>query len=322
MDGLSRKLYVVRVPDLYSVLGVGKDASTQDIKKAYRKLAAKLHPDKNPGKAGEQRFKQATEAYEVLSDANKRAAYDEFGDAALRPGFDAERARAAKNYGGFGGGAGDIGFDLSDLFRSGRAGGSMGDIGNMVEGIFGGTRRRARATKGRDVESRVKLDFVDAIRGTTLSFATPDGEQATVRIPAGADEGSRVRVAGKGEPGRGGGPAGDLVLVIELAPHKFFTRQGADLHLELPLTLAEAYHGAQIHVPTPHGEVKLKVPARTQSGQKMRLRGKGVHRKDREPGDLYVRFMVMYPEHGGPEVVKAIDQLAFATPDPRSGIAF
>jgi curved DNA-binding protein len=309
------------VPDLYSVLGVDRGASTQDIKKAYRKLAAKLHPDKNPGKSGEQRFKQATEAYEVLSDAKKRAAYDEFGDVALRPGFDAERARAAKNFGGFGGGPGGTTFDLGDLF-GGAGGGGAGNLGDMMEGLFGGGRRRARAAKGRDIESRVALDFVEAIRGTTLTFAAPDGEHATVRIPPGADEGSRVRVAGKGEPGRGGGPPGDLVLVVELKPHKFFTRQGADLYLDLPVTLGEAFHGAQIPVPTPHGEVKLKVPPRTQSGQKMRLRGKGVHRKDREPGDLYVRFMVIYPEHGGADVVKAIDQLAVATPEPRRGIAF
>jgi curved DNA-binding protein len=316
MDADVRKPYLAGVPDLYSVLGVEKTASQQDIKKAYRKLAAKLHPDKNPGKANEQRFKQITQAYEVLGDDGKRALYDEFGEVSLRPGFDAERARAMK---GFGGGGGS--FDFGDFFGGG---GQSGGLGDMLGDLFGRTRGRgAPRGRGYDVASSVALDFVDAIRGTTLKLApSGGGEAVTVRIPPGAQDGSKVRVRGKGGAGRGGGAPGDLVLTLEVKPHKFFSRVGDDLYLDLPLTIGEAYHGAQVPVPTPHGEVKLRVPARTQSGQKMRLRGKGVHRKDHEPGDLYVRFQVIYPDADGEAVTEAIDELAKVTPDPRRGIAF
>jgi len=313
------------VSDLYVVLGVPRGASAQEVKKAYRKLAAKYHPDKNPGAANEQKFKEATLAYEVLSDDKRRAAYEEFGDLALRPGFDAERARAMKNGfgGGFPGGGFPEGVDLNDLF--GGAGGGGGGLGDMLGDLLSRTRggRGPRPVRGYDVTSTVTLDFVDAVRGTTVKVATSSGgDGVSVRIPPGANDGATLRLRGQGGGGRSGGPAGDLVLTVAVRPHPHFTRDGDDLLLDLPLSLGEAFHGAQVPVPTPHGEVKLKVRPRTQSGQKARLRGKGVQRKDGEPGDLYVRFLVVYPDSAEPSVARHVDELSAATPDPRVGIAF
>jgi curved DNA-binding protein len=299
------------VPDLYAVLGVPRDASPQQIKKAYRKLAAELHPDKKPGKAGEQKFKEASSAYQVLSDPNKRALYDEFGEESLRVGFDAPRARAARRVGvGAGGG---LPFDLGDLFGGG--GGGIGDV-------FGDLLRRGRAPRqqrGQDVTARLSIPFLDAVRGATTSFSIGD-ESVQVRIPAGAADGDRVRVRGKGGQGAAGGPRGDLVLELAVEPHPSLRREGDDLHLDVPVTLGEAFAGAQILVPTAHGEVKLTVPRGTQSGRKVRLRGKGAQRRGRTPGDLYVRFLVMYPSGDDEEIAGAIETLARHETDPRANL--
>lgn len=312
--------------DLYDLLGVARTATPPEIKKAYRKLASKLHPDKNPGKASEQRFKKVTEAYEVLVDEKKRAAYDEFGDIALRPGFDADRVRAAQRGGGFPGGfgAGDA-TDFGDLFGGG-GGGGAGGLGDMLGDLFGRTRGRGgapRAARGFDVTSTATLDFVDAIRGTTVTLTlSTGGEPITVRIPPGAASGSKLRIRGKGGDGRQGGPPGDLILTLEVRPHPHFRREADDLELDLPITVAEAYFGAAVTLPTPHGDVKLKVRPHTQSGQKARLRGKGIHRKDHEPGDLYVRFLIVLPEDEAEALASAITLLAENTRGPREGITF
>jgi curved DNA-binding protein len=261
----------------------------------------------------------------VLGDQKKRQMYDEFGDVSLQSGFDAERARAARSvgFGGFGapGPGGGVAFDLGDLF-AGRAGNS-GGVGDMLGDLFGRTRGGARVGHaGADVTSTVRVPFQDAVRGTTLELSRRDGgSPITVRIPPGADEGTRLRVRGKGAPGHGG-PAGDLILTLEVEPHPHFTRKGDDLYLELPITAAEAYRGAQVPVPTPHGEVKLTIPKHAQSGQKVRLRGKGVARKRRPAGDLYVRFLIMLPEGEEADVDRAIELLAKHAGDPRGGIAF
>jgi curved DNA-binding protein len=310
------------------MLGVAKSASPQEIKKAYRKLASELHPDKNPGAASEKRFKKVTGAYEVLGDSSKRAIYDEFGDVSLRAGFDVERARAARDLGGFGGLGGQRGqqgapFDVNDMFGGGGGGGGFGDmLGDMFRRSHGaGPAGGMRAQRGHDTTSDIKISFVDAVRGTTLKL-TPrgGGEHTSVRIPAGASDGSKVRVRGKGGPGQHGGSSGDMLLVLEVESHPHFERDGDNLRLDLPITLHEAYAGAQVVVPTPGGDVKLKVPKRVQSGQKLRLRGKGVQRKGKPAGDLYVRFMVVYPDSD--DVADMIEKLSAEQSDPREGIGF
>lgn len=313
--------------NLYTVLGVSKDADTDAIKKAYRKLAGHLHPDKNPGNAkAEARFKQVNHAYEVLSDAKKRKLYDEFGEDGLREGFEPERARAYREWssrrgrgreggvpqGGTGG--------LEDLF----GGGDSGGFGDLFGDLMGRARRARGPAKGHDLESEITIDFASAVRGATLELH-PQGQASaavTVRIPAGASEGSRVRIAGHGAPSPNGGPSGDLVLTVHVTPHAHFRREGDDLHLDLPITVAEAYHGAKVRVPTVEGAVSLKVPARAQSGQVVRLRGKGVAKKGRAAGDLYVHFLVQIPKDDAPEVAKLVDRLAeFQAEDPRSAIS-
>ena len=315
--------------DLYAVLGVPRDADEETIKKAFRKLAMKHHPDKSPGKASEQRFKEVNQANEVLSDAKKRALYDEFGEESLSQNFDAERARVIRQYGGGRGaragrgGAPGGGFDVQDIFGNAAPGG--GDFGDIFGDLFGGRGRGPRAPRGpmrgQDMESVVTVDFVSAVKGTQLQHQRGDAA-VTVRVPPGANEGSRLRIPGQGSPGAGGGPAGDLLLTIHVTPHPHFEREGDDLHLEVPITIGEAYRGEKIRIPTPDGEVTLKVPAHTQSGKVTRLRGKGVTRKGKEPGDLYVKFIVHVPTVDDPEVAKAVDVLADKVPDPRTGLHF
>lgn len=286
--------------DFYSILGVSKSADAEEIKKVYRKLAAQLHPDKHPGDAqAEARFKEVNSAYQTLSDPKKRALYDEFGEDGLREGFDADQARAYKRYrdqfGGRGAGVPPDFFTNMGGAGVGSAGGDFGDIFSELFGRRGGGRGPRR---GADLESAVTLDFASAVRGATLSLS-PRGagaEPITVRVPPGAEEGSRVRIPGQGGQGTSGGPPGDLLLVIHVTPHPHFWREGDDLHLNLPVTPLEAFEGAKVRVPTIDGSVQIKLPARSQSGQKVRLRGKGVARKNREPGDLYVHLMVQLPQ--------------------------
>lgn len=314
--------------DLYSVLGVAKNADADTIKKAYRKLAQKLHPDKNPGdKTLEARFKAVNQAYDVLSDEKKRKLYDEFGEEGLREGFDAERVRAYQRWatsqggrgaggrggagagaggfpGGFGGFGGDVrGVNIEDLFGGGDGAG--------FADLFGRARRPRGPAKGQDLASAVTIDFASAVRGTTMELRLAGADKpVTVRIPPGAQQGSRVRIAGHGGPSPNGGPPGDLLLDIHVQDHPFFRREGDDLHLDVPLTVAEAYKGTKVKVPTPDGSVTVKVPEGTQSGNVLRVRGKGVARKGKTPGDLYVHFLVRVPAKRSAAVEKLVDALA------------
>lgn len=295
--------------DLYAVLGVPRDASEEDLRKAYRKLARKHHPDLNPGDAAaEARFKKISAAYEVLSKPEKRALYDELGADAEKIGYDPERAEeyrrwrrqaeAAAGMGGapfgFGGAAGPEGFvDLEDL---------LGDFFAR-----GGRARGPR--RGRDVEASLRVGFLEAARGATTTIEVPrraaSGEvevsRLSLTIPAGVEEGQRLRLAGQGEPGPGGGPPGDLYVRVQVAEHPLFRRAGRDLELTVPITVAEALRGASVEVPTLGGAVKLKVPPGAQGGQRLRLRGKGV--QTAEPGDLYVVLELVAPT-GGDEATR------------------
>lgn len=308
--------------DFYSVLGVPRNADADTIKKAYRKLARDLHPDKHPGDAAaETRFKAVNRAYEALGDASKRKLYDEFGEDALREGFDVDKARAYKQWQSRAGGNGYGGFrggrpvNLEDLFSGAVPGGHV-DVDPFAD-LFGRSGRRRGPMKGHDLEHEMAIDFASAVKGATVQLRTQSSREAvTVRIPPGADEGSRVRIAGQGAPSPNGGPPGDLILVIHVDPHELFTREGDDLHVDVPIAVSEALKGAKVKVPTFDGQVAVKVPPGTSSGTKLRLRGKGIARKGREPGDLYVRFMIHVPAAPGPELAALADAIEkHETPD-------
>ena len=357
--------------DYYQTLGVARNASQDDIRKAYRKLARKYHPDINPGnKDAENKFKELSVAYDVLSDSEKRKLYDEFGEAGLAAGFDAEKARSYQRWqqeaAGAGGGYEYNVDDLGDIF------GNLGEMFGRVQ------RAPSGPARGEDIEAAMDVDFLDAVRGfqTSLSLqrrvecdtchgsgtkpgSTPTtcpecggsggkpvvqgplqfrvtcprchgtgklpGDPCTVcggsgritrletmrvNIPPGAEEGKRIRLRGKGEAGVRGGPPGDLYIMPRIRPHPILTRSGRDLSMKLPITVGEAVRGASIEVPTPVGVVKVKIPAGAQSGQRLRIKGKGVPEHGREPsGDLYLELMVRVPKDEiAQDVIDKIDR--------------
>jgi molecular chaperone DnaJ len=368
--------------DFYAVLGVAKTASQDEIKKAYRKLARQLHPDRNPDdKQAEERFKNVSEAYDVLSDERRRKEYDEmrqlFGSGAFR--------RSARAGGG-------SPFDLSDLFGGGQStgggtggrgfGGGSGGFSDLFSSLFTGERRRAASGRGRDVEAELVLSFADAVRGVTVpltlrtpgtcdtchgtgakpgsqprtcpnckgaglvtsnqgsfSFSEPCREcqgvgtivdekcpecrgtggvtktrTINVRIPPGVSDSQRIRLAGRGEPGERGGPPGDLYVQVKVRPDELFGRSGDDLTLTVPITYAEAVLGADLRVPTLDGAVTVRVPPGTPGGRTLRVRGKGVTRRDGHAGDLLVTVEVHVPKTLSAEARKALEEFAAATP--------
>ncbi len=320
-------------PDPYSVLGVGRDADADAIRKAYRALARKYHPDVNPDDtAAEERFKQVSEAYSVVGDEEKRALYDEFGPMSLEAGFDAEAARAAREAFGArstGGPDGTFSFGSLDDLLGGLFGGGRGTGtpfgADRMHGMRGRGGMGGFAMPGSDLEATLELDFLEAARGCekSLSITRPaaDGSQkresVTVRIPAGVADGGRIRLPGKGGEGHGGAPAGDLFARIKVRPHPYFRREKRDLLLELPVTFAEAALGAKVEVPTLEGRATLTVPPGTNSGTRLRLRGKGIpHPRGGAGGDLYVTVQIHVPRELDDDARAQVAELSRLDPQP------
>ena len=301
--------------DLYAALGVARGADEEAIRTAYRTLARELHPDVNPDPAAEERFKSVSEAYSILSDADKRRAYDEFGDISVQPGFDADEARRARD--AFGGGFGGH----SDF---GGRGFGFGGLEDLVSDLFGARGDpRSMRRRGANLEADLELDFLEAARGGEQSFQisrpTAAGgqrrESGTVRIPPGVSDGGTIRLRGKGGEGIGGGPAGDLIARIRVRSHRFFKRDGRDISLEVPLTVAEAALGAKVEVPTLDGRVTVTIPAGTDSGARLRLRGKGVpHPKGGSPGDFYVVAQICVPRDLDAAAIEKLGELSSFDP--------
>lgn len=318
---------VAHVKDPYSVLGVQKTASAEEIKKSYRKLAKKLHPDHNPGdKKAEERFKEVSGAFEVLGDPKRRSLYDEFGEISTRPGFDEAKAREfqrqAAAAGGSFSGSGFEGFTSQGFDPS--------DLESMFGDLFGGRPRgRTRVRRGPppsmpgdDTEAAIEVDLRDAVLGAEREIALTrpgrDGSSGEVvrlrvKIPPGVETGSRVRLPGQGGPGEAGAPAGDLYLRITVREHPRVQVQGRDLLLDLPITPLEALAGGEVTAPTFEGTVKLKIPPGSQSGRKLRLRGRGLPALQggatgAPRGDLYVVLQIVLPPDS-PEARSAASRL-------------
>ena len=312
MNGPSRDRHAPPPPskpkDLYELLGVPRTAEAEEIKKAYRTLAKKLHPDRNPGdKVSEEKFKEVSAAFAVLGDAPKRALYDEFGPDGLREGFDADSARNYKRWAQTTGGRG--GMPGGDPGGGGGFGG-FGDFGDMQDilGSLFGAAARARGShqrRGADAEAEATISLRDALSGTEIHF---EGMESRIRIPAGVSDGQRIRVAGQG--GHGAAGRGDLLVKIHVAVPMGFRTEGEDLEIDLPLTVSQAVLGATVPVPTPEGTtVQLKVPAGTQSGQRLRLRGKGLPRKGGERSDLFAKALVRVPRGDDPRLAELVREL-------------
>lgn len=306
--------------DFYQVLGVQRGASQEEIQRAYRKLARQNHPDVNKDPAAEERFKEVSEAYSVLSDPKTRRRYDAFG-----PGFrqvpedvDPEAwARAQGRRTRAGAGAGPFG--------GGRAGGRGGfeegiDLEDLFEGLFSGRGGRGGGwgpIPGADQEAEIELTVEDAYRGGSRSI-TVGSRRLRVEIPAGVTDGQRIRLAGQGGRGGDGAPAGDLYLIVRIAPHPRYRIEGHDIHVLLRVTPWEAALGASVAVDTPAGEAKVKVPAGTSSGRRLRLRGRGMPQAKGKAGDLYAEVRIMVPAHPAEEERRLFEQLAsVSTFDPR-----
>lgn len=326
--------------DYYEILGVSRDATPEQIKKAYRAMARKYHPDVNPGdKTAEKKFQEAQSAYDILGEPEKRKLYDQYGRAAFE-GMGAGPRADASEWAYQQAGPGPEFVDFSQFFGPGasvRMGPNAGATfeageggGGLFEDLFGrmrggrGTRRGPKA--GRESEATLTIPFLTAVQGgeTTIEVMRSSGTRETlvVKIPPGTDSGAKLRLRGQGEPGAGGGPAGDLIIQVEVAPHPYFSRDGRDLLVEVPVSLDEAVLGVKVDVPTLDGMKTLPIPAGTSSGQKLRLRGQGIPaRGDKPAGDLFVVVKIVVPKTVDAESQDLIRQFAERNPlRPRQGL--
>jgi curved DNA-binding protein len=292
--------------DYYKILGVERNADEKVIRKAYRDLARKFHPDRNPGdKKAEAKFKQINEAYEVLSDPEKRVRYDQLG-----PNYQQWQrmgGQGGNSWSDFGGGSnyrtGDFGDNFSDFFSS----------------IFGGGRQREtyrQPIRGRDLEQPIEITLEEAYHGTERVL-NRGGKRRTIRIPPGAKDGTRIRVAGEGEPGYASAQPGDLFLIVSIRPHPIFECREDDLYTDLKVNLYTAVLGGEILVPTLAGDVKLRIPAGTQSGKTIRIADRGMPhlREPEEKGDLYVRVLIQVPTNLSDEERTLFRKLAALRPN-------
>ena len=319
--------------DLYQTLGVRRDASKDEIKKAHRKLALKYHPDKNPDDdVAREKFKHVQEAYDVLSDEEKRAAYDRYG-------ADFEKIRST----GYQPGAGGFdGLDLDQIFGGGarRGGGGGGQtqfdgFSDFFEQMMGGARGGGQARRGPgkrqrtgppqpggNVRHELEIPLQTAVLGGNTEFYL-DNEKLSVSIPPGVETGSKIRLRERGQPSPNGGPKGDLILLIKVSDHPYFRRMGRNLELDLPVSLGEAVLGAKVDIPTPSTTVTLSIPAGSSSGKRLRLKGQGVKQRDGSVGDLYVVIQIELPKNVDEESQKLIRQFDEKNPTiVREGLIF
>jgi curved DNA-binding protein len=312
--------------DLYEILGVSRTASAEEIKKAYRRLAKQHHPDVNPGnKAAEEKFKEATAAFEVVSDPKRRKLYDEFGADALRTGFDEKRAEEVRRWKRQGAPPGGMPFDFGDFATVDVGQYGAFDFGSIFGDLFGGGRggagRAPVGMPGADAQAEIEIGLREAVVGGERDVRV-DGKTLRVRIPAGVDDGAQIRLAGQGGPGYRGGPAGDLFLRVKLRQHPHVRREGKDLLLDLPVTVPEAVNGAEVRLPTFEGPVSLRVPKGARSGMRLRLKGKGLPDLRGGPrGDLFAVVQVVLPAESEAlrKAARALEGLYEG--DPRAGIS-
>jgi DnaJ-class molecular chaperone len=316
--------------DHYETLGVPRTASAEDIRKAYRDLARKYHPDLHPDDdAAKDKFKRVQNAFDVLNDASKREMYDRYG-----PGFEGVGSGGPQGgwSGPFPGGGGGGGFgggaeiDLESLFGGG--GGGFEELFGRATGGGRGGRRRTAARPGQDIQARIEIPFRLAIDGGKTEMRVERGagktETISVTIPQGIPDGARMRLRGQGLPGSGGGPAGDILLEVRIQPHAVFRREGDTLEVNLPVTLAEAIEGAKVDLPTPWGTITLRIPPKTSSGRKLRAGGMGVRHANGAKGDLIAEVQIMLPESAeGPAVEQLLEAARAAqagSSDPRTAL--
>ncbi|MEO3385391.1 J domain-containing protein [Mesorhizobium sp. CAU 1741] len=273
--------------DPYDVLGVKRDASQKDIQSAYRRKAKKLHPDLNPGnKQAEQEFKDLSAAYEILRDEEKRGRFDR-GEIDAKGAEKAER-RYYRDFAGAGAGAGGGPYDNSAGFAD------FGD--DIFAEFFSGRGRSGFRMRGPDVRYSMEIDFLEAVNGGVRQVTLSDGKSLEIRIPPGARDGQTLRLRGKGGAGESEAETGDALIELQVRPHPFYRRDGDDIRLDLPVSLVEAVLGGKIRVPTPAGTVVMSVPENSSSGRTLRVKGKGVARRNGTRGDVYATLKIVLPE--------------------------